>query len=91
MKIIEFIKRNISVLNVVAILLLFLVFKYFFTYDSYRDPYGLGQLINFIGILFVIVLLLIDYLTRKYNTSRFITNLVSIFITIFLIIIYFLT
>ena len=89
MKVIAFIKRNISVLNVVAFILLFFILKYCFFYKSFNDGYGLGKIFIFIGLVFVSILFLIDFLTRNYSKSRLFTNAVSLLITIILIIYYF--
>ena len=88
MKVIEFIKKNISVLNVIGIILLFLGFKFLFSNEI--DPYGLTKLISRIILLFTIFILFIDYLIRNSNKSRLIANSVSLFIIITIIIIYYL-
>jgi hypothetical protein len=88
MKVIEFIKRNISVLNVIALILLFIGFRFLFSNEI--DPYGLGKLISSIILLFAIFILFIDYLIRNSYKSRLVANSVSLFITIIIIIIYYL-
>ena len=88
MKGIEFIKKNISVLNVISIILLFLGFNFLFSNEI--DPYGLGKLISTIILFVAVIILLIDYIIRKYYKSRLIINSVSLFIIITIIIIYYL-
>ncbi len=90
MKVIEFIKKNISILNVIALILLFIGFRFLFPYETMKDAYGLGKLFYTIILFFAVIILTVDYLTRKYSKSRLITNSVSLFITITIIIIYYL-
>lgn len=83
MKVIEFIKKNISVLNVVAFILLFFILKYCFFYKSFNDGYGLGKLFIFIQLLFVIILLFIDLSMKTYIKNRFFLNIFQLIILIF--------
>jgi hypothetical protein len=81
MKVIEFIKRNISVFNVISLLLLFFILKEFLFYNSFEDPYGLKILFIIFVLFLIFIVLIIDIFFKKYIKSRLKLNILELVIT----------
>ncbi len=86
MKIIEFIKRNISVFNTISVLIFFYLIK-FIVINKFNDN---DNHLIFIIIAFIIFIvfcffLLVDFLLKKIISSRLKLNFIELIITIILI------
>ncbi len=86
MKVIEFIKRNISVFNSIAILIFFYLIKFIVInkFNNY-DNHLIFIIITFIIFIVFCFFLLIDFLLKKYISSRLKLNFIELIITIILI------
>lgn len=86
MKIIEFIKRNISVFNTISVLIFFYLIN-FIVINKFNDN---DNHLIFIIIAFIIFIvfcffLLVDFLLKKIISSRLKLNFIELIITIILI------
>lgn len=84
MKVIEFIKKNISVFNVISLLLLFFILKEFLFYNSFEDPYRLKKLFSLLVLFIIFIVSIIDIFFKKYIKSRFFLNILELVITFIL-------
>ena len=91
MKVIEFIKRNISVFNVISFLLLFFIFKDYLFYNTIEDLYGLKIIFNLFVLFIILIISIIDILFKKYIKSRLSLNIFELFISLILFLIIYYT
>lgn len=88
MRIIEFIKRNISLLNVVSCILLFCLLFEFITMLPEETYHGLASGILFGFFIINLLILLVDYILRlifKDKLTLFLIELILLFIISYLI------
>ena len=88
MKVIEFIKRNISLFNVIAITIFLITLFNILTIKPEESAHGMAGSLLLGFLSFSFVLLLIDFLMRrtiKSESSLFIIQVLLIFIIPFLI------
>lgn len=88
MKVIEFIKKNISLFNVIAISIFLITLFNILTLNSEESAHGMASSLLFGFLLFSFVLLFIDFLMRKTiknESSLFIIQLLLILIIPFLV------
>jgi hypothetical protein len=84
MKIIEFIKKNISVFNVVALC----VFLFFIKLIVYTDLNSCKGAVIFIFLLISFLFLIFDFILKKLLKKRLYLNFLQLFILILIYIYY---
>lgn len=87
MQAVEFIKRNISVFNVISLLLLFYIFKDYLFNNIIEDLYGLKKMFTFFVLFIIFIISIIDILFKKYIKSRLSLNISELFISLILFLI----
>ena len=89
MKVIEFIKRNISVFNIVALSLILTIIIGFFSLEKDNFWNSTITLIYILGIGLSLLFLIFDFLTKKNIHPRLKLNLIQLFILIIIPLIYY--
>jgi hypothetical protein len=83
MKIVEFIKKNISVFNCISIMIFFYLVKFIYINKSNEeDNHLIFFLIAFVIFIILIFSLLFDFILKKIITQRLKLNFVELLITI---------
>jgi Kef-type K+ transport system membrane component KefB len=82
MKVIKFIKKNISVFNFISIMIFFYLVKFIFINKSNEeDNHLIFFLIAFVILIILIFFLLFDFILKKIITQRLKLNFVELLIT----------
>ena len=91
MKVIEFIKRNISVFNVIAIIVFLVSLFILMNIKAENSYHGLKVFLLILSFLFSIILLIIDFIIRKIIKNESKKSLIKLILypIIFILIIYF--
>jgi len=85
LKILEFIKRNISVLNTFSLIILLPTLYEFFTITSENSYHGSASVILFSYFIFSLIVLLIDYILRLIIKNRLDLFLIELILLILFI------
>jgi hypothetical protein len=85
MKIVEFIKRNISVLNIFSVIVLLITLYEFFTISFKNSYHGSASGILFGFFIFSLIVLLIDYIIRLIFKDRLVLFLIELILLILFI------
>lgn len=86
MKVIEFIKKNISVFNILGILLILLFLNIYFFYEKIGNEQDIIITYSFVFIPLSIFIFLIDVLFKTLFKSRIIINVIQLFILVSILI-----
>jgi hypothetical protein len=82
MKVVEFIKRNISVFSVIGIILVFIFFKIYFLYEKKGTEQDIILVYNILLIPISIFIFLLDLIFKIAFKNRVISNIIQILIII---------
>ncbi len=82
MKVVEFIKRNISVFSVLGIILVFIFFKIYFFYEKKGTEQDIILVYNILLIPISIFIFLLDLIFKIAIKNRVISNIIQILIII---------
>ena len=88
MKVLEFIKKNISVFNVLGLFILLFFFNIYFFYEKKGTQQDIILVYSFLFIPLSMFILLIDVLFKTLIKSRMVINIIQI-LTLISILIYF--
>jgi hypothetical protein len=91
MKVIEFIKRNITVFNVIAIIVFLVSLFILMNIKAENSYHGLKVFLLILSFLFSIILLIIDFIIRKIIKNESKKSLIKLILypIIFILLIYF--
>ena len=91
MKVIEFIKRNISVFNVISIIVFLVSLFILMNIKAENSYHGLKVFLLILSFLFSIILLIIDFIIRKIIKNESKKSLIKLILypIIFILLIYF--
>lgn len=82
MKVVEFIKRNISVFSVLGIILVFIFFKIYFFYEKKGTEQDIILVYNILVIPISIFIFLLDLIFKIAIKNRVMSNIIQILIII---------
>ncbi len=82
MKLLEFIKSNISVFNTIGFIVLIFSFYLTFIYQNDGSPREIIKVVYFIGYILSIILFVIDYIFKKIIKSRLNLNYLEFIILV---------
>jgi hypothetical protein len=75
--VIEFIKKNISIFNIIIILLLFISIVVFISSVNEPDYHGFARGFSYFFLVYSLLLLLLDFVFRKFINYRINLNILQ--------------
>ncbi len=89
MKVLEFIKKNISILTITGIILLLLFSFIFISSINSTDHDGYARGFSYVILILSLFLLILDFILKQLINDRLYLNLIQGFLFIIILIIFF--